>query len=102
MKSLISGQLVKLTYTNDKQETSNRVVIPTLIPKQNVTTIDVTALTEKEQLEMSRLYQEYAEYYRNFMSNAFNFETWVEHTTSQSIAPKWRALKLANIEVEVE
>lgn len=102
MKSLVSGKIVKLTYTNDKQETSDRVVIPTLVPKQNVTTIDVTTLTEEQQQEMSQLYTEYSEYYRDHMSKAFNFETWVEHTTSKNITPKWRALKLSNIKLEDE
>ncbi len=92
------GKLAQILYNNvSKKETTTRTVIPTFVPRQNVKTIDVTELSEGDRIKMQALFEEYARYYDDFVANAFNFETWVEHTTGENITPKWRAFKVANV-----
>ena len=92
------GELAIIVYFNEsKNETTQRTVIPTLVPKSTMKTIDVSELTPVQCQELQELYQEYTQYYEDFMANAFNFETWVEHTKGKEISPKWRAFKLSNI-----
>jgi len=92
------GEFVDIVYESEtKKEVSKRTVIPTFVPRQTMKSIDVSELSLGEQVEMQALYREYTKYYDDFIINAFNFETWVEHTKGKTIAPKWRAFILANI-----
>lgn len=92
------GKRTRIVYNNEsKKETSTRDVIPTFVPRQNVKTIDVTDLNEEQAMKMRELFEEYAKYYDDFVANAFNFETWCEHSKGIFITPKWRAFKVANI-----
>ena len=92
------GEITDILYLSEsKNELTQRTIIPTFVPRQTIKSIDVSDLTPDQRLELQALYREYAKYYDDFIINAFNFETWVEHTKGQTISPKWRAFILANI-----
>jgi hypothetical protein len=98
MSQFKQGEFAKIVYLSEtKDELSQRTIIPTFVPRQTMKSIDVSELTAEQKAEMQALYKEYARYYEEFLINAFNFETWVEHTKGKTISPKWRAFKLANI-----
>lgn len=98
MKEFKQGEFAEIVYLSEaKQETTERVIIPTFVPKQTMKSIDVTDLSYAERMEMQELYAEFAKYYEDYLANAFNFETWVEHSKGKVISPKWRAFKLSNI-----
>lgn len=96
------GELFDITYLSEsKNEVTQRQIIPTSVPKTVMKAIDVSELSVGEQLEMKALYKEYAAYYANYMDNAFNFETWCEHSKGKTISPKWRAFRLDNIKTRL-
>jgi hypothetical protein len=82
-------------------EVTNRSIIPTYVPTSNVKAVDVTALTEDQQTELSDLMNEYADYHTQMMKNIPSFESWVELShpdkTQQLDNMKWRTFKLTNI-----
>ena len=93
-----SGEFATIVYLSEsKGEVSERTIIPTTVPKQTMKAIDVGELSPAQREEMQALYKEYAQYYEDFIANAFNFETWCEHAKQIHISPKWRAFKLSNI-----
>ena len=73
-------------------ERTERTIIPTVIP-ENIHAIDVTELNDKNQQEMSELYEEYATYMNTHMKLAFSFENWLSHSKSVEYSPKWRTFK---------
>ncbi len=73
----------------DAQKVTKRVVIPVNVPRDSVTTIDVTDISEEERINLVRWVKEYKEYLTQ-QKNTFSFEDFVEHTTGKSISPKWR------------
>lgn len=92
------GEFTDIVYVSEsKGEVSQRTILPTFVPPQTIKSIDVSELNPEQRAELQALYKEYSEYYRNYLANAFNFETWVEHSKGIEISPKWRAFKLANI-----
>lgn len=95
------GQINTLTYQKDGDEAKTRKVVATYVPYPNVRTIDVSDLSAEEASEMADMVTEFQAYYADFISQAFNFETWVEHTKNKTITPKWRAFKTTGI-VSVE
>lgn len=98
MVTLTEAQLATITYTKDNGESSNRTILPTYVPHQQlVRAIDVTELSDNDQAQMARLLSEYREYKDHIMKTMFTFEDWVDHTYHQSIDPKWRSFKPANI-----
>ena len=83
--------------TGDKSE---RFVIPTRIPKDTVTVIDVSALTEDDRSVLVNALSEYQAYHKERMNAIMKFEDWYEHT--QGIRPTtlhWRTLKESSVEV---
>lgn len=93
-----SGEVVNIIYVSEtKNEITQRTIIPTFVPLQTMKSIDVSELSLEERVETQDLYREYAKYHDDYVANAFNFETWVEHTKGKIISPKWRAFKLSNI-----
>lgn len=88
---LHEGQLNNIVYKSaSKEEVTDRVIIPTFVPSDNVKAIDVTDLPGNERVEILDLVNQYAAYKKQFMENMFSFETWVEHTKGKALAPKWR------------
>ena len=80
-------------------EVTERVVIPTFIPKASVKAVDVTDLSEEKREELQQLLTEYNEYVRERSKAIFKFEDWVEHTKLTHIDVKWRTFKINNTEV---
>ena len=97
MEPLKRGQVAEIVYEGASPDAGKRVILPTSVPQTIVRAIELTELSQPERDDLQKLYAEYAQYYENFMSNAYNFETWVEHSTGKAISPKWRAFKLSKI-----
>lgn len=84
-------------------EVTDRVIIPTHIPKPrdaNVRVLDVTSLSQKERDMLSKYWEEYQEYVFNVMETIFAFEDFVDHTNPGEPVPeiKWRTFKPNQLE----
>lgn len=82
-------------------EQSERYILPTSIPSDNVRGFDVTQLSEGETKHLRDLWEQYQEYYQAKLSTIFSFEDWVEHTQPDSDIHSlalWRTFKQRNIE----
>jgi hypothetical protein len=78
---------------------TERYIIPTFIPQDNIKAIDVTSLSEEERDELQKLWNDYQSYYQNAVASLFDFDTWVEHSTGKSVEAKWRTFKKENTEI---
>lgn len=91
------GHLADIRYTkhlpNGEREVTERTIIPTMVPTPNVRALDVTELSDAEQQRMLSAYADYQRYVETQMKNIFNFETWLEHTGTETAEPKWRMFR---------
>ena len=54
-----------------------------------------TDLSEDERDELKTLYEEYTQYYNDFVRQIFSFDDWVNHTHNKDISDlKWRTFKI--------
>jgi len=83
----------------EQGEVTERYIIPTFIPQDNIKAIDVTTLTEEERDEFQQLWADYQSYYQTAVAALFDFETWVEHSTGKTVSAKWRTFKKDNTEI---
>lgn len=81
------------------QEITERVIIPTYVPDQNVAAIDVTGLPEQEVTAMLELYKEYSAYVEQARKTIFTFEDWANHTKGGEINAKWRKFAVSRVEI---
>lgn len=83
-------------------DVTERVIIPTNVPSPLIKALDVTGFTKEARENVSKLLQEYSEYYAQQLRTIFNFEDWLVHTRGPhaSVDPLvWRTF--VNNEVEV-
>lgn len=82
-------------------EVTERAIVPTNIPSENVKALDVTDLSANDREQMKNLYEEYQKYYKQQVSTIFNFEDWLTHTGHDRDVPniKWRTFRKQNIEI---
>lgn len=83
-------------------ETTERVIIPTRIPKTTppIKALDVTHLNEEEREQLEKAWEEYGEYITNQMRSLFTFEGFVDHTDlADPENVKWRSFKPSLLEV---
>lgn len=85
-------------YRKGDGEVTDRVVIPTFIPKPNMKALDVTDLPVEGQEQLATLYTEYSEYYELAAKQLFSFEDWLTHTQGEdaTFELKWRTFVLEN------
>jgi hypothetical protein len=93
-----------ILYTKEKdgtQEVTDRFVIPTSIPKNNIKAIDVTALEEDERENIGKLHAEYQTYCKLKMKTIYSFENWLEASHPDIDIPeiKHRNFKIDNIQL---
>lgn len=96
-KEKVYEALNAIDYTNEAGDTSHRVVIKTTDPKDTITVLDVTELSDDDMGEMLRLYSGYREYVDMIDKTKFSFENWASHTHNKEIVPRWRSLKISGI-----
>ena len=97
---LTESTLTNISYQSDRDgKKSDRAIVPVSVPKDTVRAIDVSELSAAQQTEMVRLVSEYKQYMDTIFKSAFTFENWVEHTYHETVIPKWRSFKTANIAV---
>lgn len=78
--------------TGVTSEITERSIIPITVPG-NIKALDVTDHDLDIQYQLSRSYEEYAEYLRGHVKLAFSFENWLSHTKSVDFTPKYRTFK---------
>lgn len=89
--TLKTGLVTSISYLKEDDETL-RTIIPTSVPT-NIKALDVTGLEEPVQQQVAESYQEYAEYLKLHMKQAYSFEDWLEHTKGLELDLKWRTFK---------
>lgn len=94
---LQEAKISPVSYDSASKGQSDRVIIPTFVPSDNVKAIDVTDLEPTERIRMSELVADYKAYRDAATANLFNFETFVEHQTGQQIDVKWRTFKVSGL-----
>ena len=103
-----SNEVVHIRYTKatnygsgSKGEITERYVIPTFIPPENIKAMDVTQLNKDERVALNQLYNQYREYYTQQVATIFSFEDWLSHTDNETCIDnvKWRTFRCDNIEI---
>lgn len=98
MKQLKSGERATIMYTSaSKGETTKRVIIPSYVPNDSIKALDVSELTEAEQLSTQLFFAEYVAYQEERRATSFTFEDWLQQTHNVDISAKWRTFKLGGI-----
>jgi len=83
----------------DKQDGSiitERKIIPTSIPNDFISALEVTDLSESEVSNINTARAEYNSYVELFKKNMFTFENWLEHTNQTDVKSnlKYKRFKL--------
>lgn len=107
MMMLKERDIQKIQYTKSNSdsgtmnrfEVTERVIIPTFVPKPNIKAIDVTDLSDDKCQNVQQLLNEYNEYVREQTKKIFKFEDWVSHTKNEDVSVKWRTFKVENIKI---
>ena len=85
-----SGQLKRFEHTDRK-------IIPTFIPPENIKAIDVTGMSDEDISRLEDRLVEYAEYYKNAVKTIFSFNDWIEQAHQEFADVKWRTFKQSGI-----
>lgn len=88
---LTENKLTTILYEKLNGENTARVIIPTKVPADQITAIDVSDLTPIERERVQRMYEEYSEYVKTHMSTMFKFNEWIDHTYGESVDEIGRA-----------
>lgn len=83
----------------DKQDGSiitERKIIPTSIPNDFISALEVTDLSESAISDINKARAEYNDYVDLFKKNMFTFENWLEHTNQTGVKSnlKYKRFKL--------
>lgn len=97
-----SGAISNIRYeSRGKGEVTERVIIPTYVPSQNIKALDVTSLSSEDREELLDIWKAYEEYRDTQINALYNFEDWYDHTqpTENKVEPvKWRTFIPDNVE----
>ena len=74
-------------------EVTERVIVPTFIPKANIKAIDVTDLNDEEKDTVVSCLVEYNEYVTEQKKTIFSFEDWCAHSKQLHMTVNWRTFK---------
>jgi len=88
--------------TKNKDEVTERFIIPSFIPKQNIKAMDVTDCDDSSRQNLEDLLKDYSKFYSLHMSNIPSFTNWMEQTNGVIVSEddiKWRTFKIANTEI---
>ena len=96
---LVVNQPINVQYKKDT-ELTNRTIIPTHVPHNNIKALDVTDLSNEEMDSLTQMIQEFSEYQKQARKSIVNFETWLEITNQQAPPIKWRTFKIDNLSVQ--
>lgn len=108
MTSLKPNQIQKIRYTKltgesgtqGRFEVTERVIIPTFVPKTNIKALDVTDLSANEREVLVRALKEYSDYLKARACTTFTFEDWFSQTLdAERPNIKWRTFKIEDTEV---
>ena len=101
------NELTTIRYTKvinesskgDGVEETQRYIIPTTLPGNNIKALDVTDLPNEQRTQIAEYHIEYARYLSNHMKQAFSFEDWLSHSKGVDFTPKWRTFKPNQTEI---
>ena len=96
---LEEAELQTISYTKADGEVVTRDVIPTQVPSDLVTTVDVTELSAEERDQMLSWITDYTTYVDNVLSTIFTLEDFIEQASNETPTVKWRRYYKANIEI---
>lgn len=92
------GTVSYITYYNEnKDETTERVIIPMYVPPDTVSSLDVTTMSLEDRAKLSQQILEYQEYKQAALNAIFSFDNWLDHTAKERLPLKWRSFKVDNI-----
>lgn len=91
------AKLSRIRYTKDDGYT-DRVVIPTDVPKSNMKALDVTEQTASERERLQELVAEYNQYREGVINTIFSFEDWLDLVQAEHDELKWRTFRMRNVE----
>ena len=87
---------MKIEYTKINNEISNHEIIPTNIPEDYISAIDVTHLNEDEISELTSNRSQYNQYLDLRKMKQLTFDEWLEHSNIKYDI-KYRRFKLHQI-----
>ena len=90
-----ANTLQTISYSKDRLggvEITHRDIIPITVP-ENIRALDVTDYDLDIQYQLSKSYEEYADYLNGHIKLAFSFEDWLSHTKGVDFTPKYRTFK---------
>ena len=93
---LTVGSLCTIVYNSDNA-VSDRTIIPTSVPNNNIKALDVTYNSDNEREKILDYFNEYKEYLELMHKQVFDFKTWVAHTKQEELPLKWRTFKVNKI-----
>lgn len=100
---LKENQEGKIRYSKDTDsgvEVTERIIIPTSIPKNNIKAFDVSNLSEEDRNKMIELHKEYQQYFKAQIKTIFSFEDWIDAShPDDKMEVKYRTFKIDNIEI---
>ena len=80
----------EITYTSKSGETTERKIIPMVIPS-NIRALDVTGKTEEEISSLVEWSERYDKYREEHLKTVHSFENFVELESGQAPDVKWRS-----------
>lgn len=96
---LTENTITAIEYCKSETDRSNRVIIPSFVPKSLVTALDVTGLSSEQQEATLKLWNEYVQYKKGITSQIFPFEQFVEQVSpNANLEIKWRSFDLSKIQ----
>lgn len=78
------SNIIQFTYTDSKNNTTDRTAIVVSPAKNLVTAFDVTSLDADTISKMQHDLSQYQEYRERHMKALFSFEDWLSHTNAET------------------
>lgn len=85
-------------HKTDNDDVEIRTIIPTIIPDDFISAIEVTGLNESEIDNISILRDQYHDYVKQYKSNMFTFAKYLDHMNIPDPNIKYKRFKLDKIE----
>lgn len=76
--------IINFTYTDSKNNTSDRSAVVVSPAKPLMTTLDVTALDQETVANLQADLKEYQEYRKRHLNAMFSLEDWLSHTNART------------------
>lgn len=99
LMTILQNKPIKIKYTKETGETSERTILSTTYLPENVKAIDISEFGEEDIQDLQANLEEYEAYKALMYNKLYNFEDWLEHTKNVKKTLKWRTFKLSRMEI---